>query len=153
MKSNHLGLALMAFAIYSVGSPFSVFADLPGVHPNYVQAMSDLRTAKQYLARPDTQNAQADELSAMEELDFCLRDLNAAATVDGKNTAAAPVVDAGFKGNRIARALELIGKAQVEISGREDDAAVLKARQSAIKHLEVAANLARKAFGDDAQRK
>ncbi len=153
MKINFLGLATSVLAAVSVVSPLLAAADVPGVHPDYVQAMSDLRTAKRYLARPDTPNAQAEEIKAMEELDFCLKDLLASAIVDGKNPAANPTVDAGFKGNRIARALELMGKAQVTISGREDDAAVLKARQSAIKHLAVAVNYTRMALGDDAQRK
>jgi hypothetical protein len=149
---KHFVLIAALLSMISTSSSVS-FADTPGAHPDYVQAIGDLKNAKILLGQHDSPTAQADEVNAILEIDASLHDLTAVSVADGKNPAVPAVPNAGASGNRLARALELMAKAQLTIDGKEDDVAVLKSRASALKHLDTAVGFAKKALGDDAAKK
>jgi hypothetical protein len=109
-------LALMALL------PAAALADLPGRHPGYLHALSDLRMARALIMRPDAPNVEGNEYNAMREIDACCNDLIRASINDGKNVNDHPPVDVGmdFKG-RLGRAMDLLRSARNDMDHEEDD--------------------------------
>jgi hypothetical protein len=128
-------------------------ADVAGQHPNYTEALSDLRAAKFCLAKVDTATAMKDEIAATEEINASLKDVMTAAVTDQKNVEKEAAPDAGEKGNRLERALELLGKVKVILAAQESDATVLPTKASAAKHVDLAVALVEKCIKDDAAHK
>jgi len=136
-----LSLAIMA--------PMAVLADMPGRHPGYMHAISDLKAAKWLLARPDAPNVVGDEMRAVQEVDACLRDLTQAAWFDGKNVHEQPMPDIGLdRDGRLHKALELLRKAHSDMDREEDDPVAIGLQARAIKHVDRAIGFNRRAIGD-----
>lgn len=103
----------------------------------------------QSIARPDLLNVEGDERRAMHEIDACLKDLQAAAWYDRKNTFNQPPPDAGmdWKG-RLQKAVEVLRKARADMDREEDDPAVVGFQANASKHVDRAIGFTRRAIGD-----
>ena len=93
---------------------------MPAQHPAYIHALSDLRLARAFLARPANVVVQWDENRAIREIDAAIHDIREAAIDDGKNPDDHPPIDRPTWGGRLQRALELVEKARQDISGEED---------------------------------
>src|SRR5579859_5428022 len=64
--------------------PAVVVAPAPQAHPAYLHALSDLRAARAFLARPASVTVKWDENVAIREIDAAIAELKQAAIDDGK---------------------------------------------------------------------
>src|ERR1700749_4176511 len=90
--------------------PLVSMADLPGKHPYYLHALSDLRTARWLLEhRPGDAAVSAHESEAIGEIDRAIEEIRRAAIDDGKNIHDHPVADSptDYRG-RLHKAADLL---------------------------------------------
>jgi hypothetical protein len=114
---------LMAACAVLLLSAFAA-ADIPGAHPAYLHALTDLRHARAHLER-STPNVRVDvdEQRAIEAIDAAIRDIKEASIDDGKNLNDHPPVDVGMeRTGRLHRAMELLDSAHIDIDQHESDA-------------------------------
>ena len=85
---------------------------MPGHHPAYLHALTDLRTARWFLYhQPGDARVYAEEDVAIAEVDAAIGDIKRAAYDDGKNLNDHPAVDVPERGSRLLRAIETLRKA------------------------------------------
>src|ERR1700733_12026664 len=77
--------AVAAFTLLSLAAPLSASADIPGAHPRYIHALSDLRTAAALLNRPEEYNVERDQERALNEVNQAIYEVGQAAADDAKN--------------------------------------------------------------------
>jgi hypothetical protein len=130
--------------------PLLANADLPGNHPAYLHALSDLRTARWMLEhRPGDAAVSANEDVAVNEIDAAIREIKKAAIDDGKNVNDHPNVDvANDQPGHLHKALELLKKVHSDVAREEDDPASKGLRDRAIGHIDGAIHATERAIGD-----
>jgi hypothetical protein len=97
------------------------WADTPGKHPAYLHALSDLRDARAHLERLASDPVNQEEDHAIAAIDKAIDEIKRAAIMDGKNIADHMPVDAHMPlRGRFHKALDLLNKAQADVSGEED---------------------------------
>jgi hypothetical protein len=129
--------------------PLAAWAGFFGEHPRYEHALSDLRTARNFLQRPEEPNVVADEASAIREIDASIGEIKQAARDDWKETWAPPSFDVHLThGGRVHEALKLLERAHDDITQEEDDRQARGLRNRAIGHLDKAISFARLAIED-----
>ena len=97
---------------------------MPGARPSiyYLHAMSDLRMARAYLARPDYEPVASDERRAVAEIDAALDEMRRAAIEDSKNPWQGEPPDANLPASdRFHKAMSLLDSARRDASHAEDD--------------------------------
>ena len=130
--------------------PLFANADLPGKHPAYLHALTDLRTARWMLEhRPGDAAVSGNEDAAITEIDAAIREIKHAAIDDGKNVNDHPNVDvAADRPGRLHKALELLHKVHGDVAREEDDPMVKGLRNRAVGHIDAAIEATRHAIGD-----
>ena len=129
-------------AVVSVGA----WADLPGRHPGYLHALSDLRAARWLLShQPGDAKVYGDEDIAITEINAAIGELKKASIDDGKDLNDHPNVDTPEHGSRLLKSMEALHKAHADIAGEEDDPLVRGLRDRAIGHVDRAIQAADKA--------
>jgi hypothetical protein len=115
-------------------------ADMPGAHPAYLHALSDLRLARGYLQRPTRSAAvKWDENTAIREVEGAIKEIRDAAVDDGKTLDQHAPVDASMAwGGRLQKALDLVSAARADIDKREDDKFARGMKSRAIHRLDAA---------------
>jgi hypothetical protein len=128
---------LLLVAFVCLAAPLVANADLPGKHPAYLHALSDLRSARWMLEhRPGGAAVSGQEDVAITEIDKAIGEIKKAAIDDGKNVNDHPAVDVPADNpGRLHKALELLHKVHSDISREEDDPAVLGLRDRALGHV------------------
>src|ERR1700728_2901145 len=123
--------------------PLFANADLPGKHPAYLHALTDLRTARWMLEhRPGDAAVSGNE-------DAAIREIKHAAIDDGKNVNDHPNVDvAADRPGRLHKALELLRKVHSDVAREEDDPATRGFRDRAVGHIDGAIHATEHAIGD-----
>jgi hypothetical protein len=98
-------------------------ADLPGRHPFYVHALSDLNAARWNLEhRPGDAVVSGQEDIAITEIDRAIAEARKAASWDGKDLVDRPRDDvARDHAGRMHRALELLRQAHTDVHEQEDN--------------------------------
>jgi hypothetical protein len=139
-------LAGVALALVCGGS---AMADLPGAHPGYLHALTDLRTARWLLShQPGDSKVYGEEDMAIQEINAAINDIKKASIDDGKNLEDHPNVDTGEHGSRLLRAIETLKKARQDIAQEEDNPMVRDLRNRAWGHIDSAIHSADKAHGE-----
>jgi hypothetical protein len=120
--------------------PLAASADLPGKHPYYLHALSDLRTARWMLEhRPGDAAVSAQEDVAVAEIDKTIGEIRKAAIDDGKDVHDHPQVDApADHPGRLHKSLELLRKVHSDIDREEDDPMTRGLKDRAVHHLDEA---------------
>jgi hypothetical protein len=127
------GLLLFAPAMLSA-SPA-----LPGSHPAYLHALTDLRDARAHLERPDGGELREQEKKAIHEIDDAINEIKKASIDDGKNLNDHPPVDTHMPWDgRLHRALQLLDKARQDISQEEDNRFAQGLQERAFIHIDKA---------------
>src|ERR1700728_2026822 len=123
--------------------PLFANADLPGKHPAYLHALTDLRTARWMLEhRPGDAAVSGNEDAAISEIKH-------AAIDDGKNVNDHPNVDVtADRPGRLHKALELLRKVHSDVAREEDDPATRGLRDRAVGHIDGAIHATEHAIGD-----
>lgn len=132
-------LKLSASALLlTVMLPFAALADVPGNHPGYLHALSDLRDARWNLEhRPGDGAVSAQEDVAIAELDQAIEAVKRAAIEDGKDLYSRPKEDARIDHpGRLRQALDLLKQAHNDLAQREDNPSVRELQHHAFEHLD-----------------
>ena len=145
MKKLLMILSLF-FAVLALG-PLSASAQtLPGKHPAYLHALTDLRTARWLLEhQPGDAKVYGDEDVAITQIDATIHDIKQASIDDNKDLKDHPAIDVTEHGSRLLRALELLKKVHTDISKEEDNPEARNLRRHALDHLNLAIHAADKA--------
>jgi hypothetical protein len=130
--------------------PFAANADMPGKHPYYLHALSDLRAARWMLShRPGDPAVSAQEDVAITEIDKAIGEIKKASIDDGKNLEDHPPVQGiNDRPGRLHKALELLRKVHGDVAREEDDPFTKGLRDRAIMHIDEAAHATEHAIGD-----
>jgi hypothetical protein len=109
---------------------------LPGRHPGYLHALTDLRTARWLLYhQPGDPKVYGGEDIAIQEIDKAIGEIKHASIDDGKDVNDHPNVDVHEHGSRLLRAIETLKKAQHDIDGEEENPEVRGLRKRASEHI------------------
>jgi hypothetical protein len=140
-------LSLLALAAVF---PLSAMADMPGKHPGYLHALSDLRAARWNLEhRPGDAAVSGQEDVAITEIDRAIHEAKVAAIEDGKNLADHPKEDAHLDHpGRLHHAMELLRKAKADVSGEEDNPESREMRHRVLEHVDAAMHATERAIHD-----
>jgi hypothetical protein len=130
--------------------PFAANADLPGKHPAYLHALTDLRTVRWMLEhRPGDAAVSAHEDMAITEIDKTIGEIKHAAIDDGKDLRDHPAVDVpGDRPGRLHKALELLRKVHSDVAREEDDPMTRGLRDRAVGHIDGAIHETEKTLHD-----
>lgn len=133
--------------------PLFAFADLPGQHPYYLHALTDLRAARWLIEhRPADARVSADEDVAITRIDQAISAIKHAAIDDGKDIDDHPAVDEqDMRKGRLHRAEELLRKVRKDIAREEDDPLTRDLRDKAVDQVEDAINATHRAIHDAEQ--
>ena len=128
-------------------SPFAAQAQvLPGAHPGYLHALSDLRAARWFLYhQPGDAKVYSDEDVAISEIDATIADVKKASIDDHKNLDDHPKVDVKEHGSRLLKAIETLKRAHGDIDKEEDNPQASGLRHRALEHIDHAIHAAEKA--------
>ncbi|WP_434628735.1 hypothetical protein [Chromobacterium sp. CV08] len=111
----------------------------PEQHPYYLHAMTDLRAARDLLARPDYPQVMDDERLAVDEINKALRKMRDAAIDDGKDVYERTRPDARWRPeDRFHQARELLDKARQDATHREDDPYLRSLQRDIVHHIDEA---------------
>src|ERR1700742_1276085 len=130
-------------------------ADLPGKHPYYLHALSDLRAARWMLEhRPGDAAVSGQEDVAITEIDAAIGEIKRAAIDDGKDLHDHPGVDGpNDRPGRLHKALELLQKVHSDVAREEADPMVKGLRNRAVGHIDGAIHATEAAVHDVRQGK
>lgn len=130
--------------------PLSAMADLPGKHPYYLHALSDLRTARWLIEhRPGDAKVSGDEDVAITKIDETINEIKRAAIDDGKDVHDHMPIDTKLDNKgRLHRAEELLNKVHSDIAREEDDPMTRGLRDRAVHHLDEAIHATHNAIHD-----
>jgi len=122
---------------------------LPGKHPYYLHALSDLRTARWFLYhQPGDRKVYAGEDVGIQEIDKAIGEIKKAGIDDGKDLNDHPNVDVKEHGSRLLRSIETLKKAKSDIDKEEDNPEVRELRHRANDHIERAIRAAESAHNE-----
>ncbi len=130
------GFALSSAAIALFVSLTAATASA-GIHPAYLHALTDLRTARAHLEeRPAHGALRHEEREAIEEINQAIDEIKRAAEADGKNLDWHPPVDLPREwSGRLHRAMELLNRAYSDIDREEDNGYARGLRSRALGHI------------------
>lgn len=112
-------------------------AQIPGRHPPYLRALTDLHDARYYLSHRAGPPLTPPERRAIAEIDRTMRLVQRAAYGDGKNLAVHPAEDLPPpRVPRLARVSQLLRKARADLGAPEDNSNVWRFRYNAAMHLD-----------------
>ena len=133
-------VSMLSGLLLLLALPLAANADLPGKHPYYLHALSDLRTARWMLEhRPGDAAVSAQEDVAIAEIDKTIGEIKKAAIDDGKDIHDHPQVDApADHPGRLHKSLELLRKVHSDIDREEDDPMTRGLKDRAVHHLDEA---------------
>jgi hypothetical protein len=131
---------LLLAGLLALVAPLLANADLPGKHPAYLHALSDLRAARWMLEhRPGGVAVSTQEDVAVTEIDKAIGEIKRAAIDDGKNVQDKPNVDVPANNpGRLHKALELLRKTHNDVAREEDDPTTQGLRDRAVGHIDAA---------------
>ena len=120
--------------------PLSAHADMPGRHPAYLHALSDLRAARWMLEhRPGDAAVSSQEDITITEIDRAIGEIKHAAYDDGKDLRDHPPVDVPMdQPGRLHQAAELLSKVHNDINREEDDPMTRDLKHRSLMHVDQA---------------
>jgi hypothetical protein len=141
---------LLLSGLLLVALPFAANADMPGKHPYYLHALSDLRAARWMLEhRPGDAAVSAQEDVAITEIDKAIGEIKKASIDDGKDIHDHPPVQGvEDRPGRLHKAAELLRKVHSDVAREEDDPFARGLRDRAIMHIDEALHATEHAIGD-----
>ena len=130
--------------------PFAANADMPGKHPYYLHALSDLRAARWMLEhRPGDLAVSGNEDVGITEIDKAIGEIKRAAIDDGKNIQDHPPAELpNDRPGRLHKALDLLREVHSEVNREEDDPMTRGLRDRALHHIDEAIRATEGAVAD-----
>jgi len=144
---NKLVKCLIPFALVVGLSPLASMAQtLPGKHPAYLHALTDLRTARWLLEhQAGDAKVYAGEDKGINEIDAAINEIKHASIDDGKDLHDHPSVDTKEHGSRLLKAIETLKKAHADIDKEEDNPDAHELRHRSLEHIDHAIKAAEEA--------
>jgi hypothetical protein len=141
---------LLLSGLLLVAAPFAANADLPGKHPFYLHALSDLRAARWLIEhRPGDAAVSGQEDVAIAEIDKAIGEIRRASIDDGKDIHDHPPVQGpNDRPGRLHKALELLHKVHNDVAREEDDPMTRGLRDRAVGHIDEAMHATEHAISD-----
>jgi len=140
MKLQILALSLVALAAN---------AQMPGRHPAYLHARSDLRAAQFLLRVREEPNVTRHLVEADHEAEAAIHEIDQAAVLDHKDLNDHPHVDMNFdRLGRFRRTVELLREARADLGREEDNGRARGWRDAAYRHIDGALEHIHKAAVD-----
>lgn len=137
MKLTNIRTGFLALTILL--APAIVRADVPGRHPAYLRARTDLRTAQVLLRVHDEPNVMRNLRAADEEIEAAVREIDRAAVIDRKNIEDHPRPDVGLgRPGRLRKVVELLRSSRADLGREEDNGAARGWRDAAYRHIDAA---------------
>jgi hypothetical protein len=123
---------------------------MPGRHPSYLHALSDLRGARWMLEhRAGDPRVSAHEDAAVREIDAAINELTRAAIDDGKDIHDHPRMDAPEdRPGRLHKAAEILRSVLGDVDREEDDPAARGLKHRAAAHVDAALHQTEAAIHD-----
>ncbi|WP_198651369.1 hypothetical protein [Dyella sp. C11] len=120
--------------------PLSAHADMPGRHPAYLHALSDLRAARWMIShRPGDAAVSSQEDIALTEIDRAIDEIKRAAYDDGKDLNDHPAADMAMdQPGRLHQAADLLARVHDDIAREEDDPMTRDLKHRALMHVDQA---------------
>jgi len=154
LTTYKLKSAVLLFSAAALFAPFAASAQPPrddrrpggprGDHPRYLQARSDLREAQALLRNTDDRRAARNLRAADRELDLAIREVESAASANGRNLDRNPPPSATYdQRGRFRRVMELTRTARQAIEQEEDNPEARVWRARAFRHIDAAVNFVR----------
>jgi hypothetical protein len=132
-------MLLALLGISAINPKAASAQQVPGPHPAYLHALSDLRLARAYLDQIAWPPVQRDEEHAIREIDAAIHEIKMASIDDGKNLEDHPPIDAHMRPDgRFRKALELLDKAHNDTARAEDVPQARGMRDRAVHHIDQA---------------
>ena len=147
---RHTKAWMMAVATAAGVLPMTMSAQqVPGPHPAYLHALSDLRAARHYLHDNWAwAPVKHDDDAAIREIDNAINQIKAAAIDDGKGLEDPFPIDTSLSPHdRFRKADELLFSAHNDLSKAEDVPQARGLRNRAIGHVDRAHDIVKKAEG------
>jgi hypothetical protein len=119
---------------------------LPGDHPYYLHALTDLRAARWFLYHQagDTKVYDGED-EGIREIDAAIGEMKRAAIDDGKNIGDHPSDDTKDHGSRLNRAIEQLKQAHADADHEEDNPQVQGLKHRILDHIDRAEHAAERA--------
>jgi hypothetical protein len=147
MKLNILALSLAGMA--AAVAPVAVNAQMPGRHPAYLHARSDLRAAQFLLRVKEEPNVTRHMIEADHEVEAAIHEVDHAAVLDNKDLDDHPRVDMNLdRRGRFHKTVELLREARADLAREEDNGRARGWRDAAYKHIDLALEHVHKAAVD-----
>lgn len=122
-------------------------ADIPGDHPRYLHARTDLRRADILLNAPGYYNVTREMQLADNQIDAAITEIDRASVLDHKDIDDHPAVDTSLnRTGRLRRVYQLLQSAQSDISQEEDNYRAARWRNRSEYHIHQAARLIQRAL-------
>jgi hypothetical protein len=139
IRITALAMFLALLGILVISPKAASAQQVPGPHPAYLHALSDLRLARAYLDQIAWPPVQKDEEHAIREIDAAIGEIKRASIDDGKDLADHPPVDVRMRPDgRFRKALELLDKAHNDTARAEDVPQARGMRDRAVHHIDQA---------------
>ncbi len=132
---------VVVLAIGALCLPCAVSAQVvPGKHPEFLHALSDLRAARGYLDKVTPNDVvDNDSAAAIREIDSAINGLKQASIDDGKDLHDHPPIDAHLeRTGRLHTAKQLLEKAYADVKGPETDPAAAELQKRIWGHINAA---------------
>ncbi len=136
----NLPAVLLSLALPLLAGAAGAQAPVPGHHPAYLQALTDLRDARWFLAHPrDGAPLEERERHAVVEIDRAIEQVQRAAYYDGKDVYEHPREDAypDARG-RLRRVSGLLRKSRDDVAEPEDNYQVRDLQRHAVERIDEA---------------
>jgi hypothetical protein len=142
--------SMLSALLVLLALPFAASADLPGKHPYYLHALTDLRAARWMLEhRPGDAAVAGQEDVGVTEIDKAIGEIKHAAIDDGKDIHDHPGVDVPpDHPGRLHKALELLRKVHADVDREEDDPMTKGLKARATHHIDEAIHATERALKD-----
>ena len=134
-RTSLLATLALAAAAFAGGADA---AELPGHHPAYMHALTDLRDAHWNIEhRPGDAAVSKQETDALFEIDHAIQEATKAAAEDGKATWQHPQEDAKLdRPGRLHHALDLLNKAKQDVAQDEANPEARELRNRVVGHID-----------------
>src|SRR3984957_3822463 len=131
-------LMVLTAGLFAVAAPMAMQSEVPGPHPHYLHALSDLRAARHYLNDGWAwAPVRHDDDAAIREIDAAINEIKRASIDDGKGLNDPFTIDTHLSPHdRFRKANELLWSAHNDLSKAEDVPQSRGLRDRAIGHVD-----------------
>jgi hypothetical protein len=119
------------------------------VHPRYLHARTDLRTAQFFLRVREEPNVTRNLIAADHEVEAAIREIDLAAVLDRKDLVDRPPIDTSLeRKDRFRKIVDLLRSARADIEQEEDNPRAREWRNRAFRHIDESLNAVHRAAVD-----